>query len=190
MTLLDRVQARIETDLDPDELQRLIDEADQEIIERFGPHADPDDPITVTVDGRRRKLDLARPADEAEGLAVTEHLTAWGLGDQATTLAADDWRLANGGRTVERLASGSNARSRWGDRVEVTYVPHDDANQRQEVIVKLVQLAVEYRGVASERVGDTTTSYTSGALAGGLVYSAEREKLLGSLAPRKGLVIA
>ena len=190
MALLDRVQARVETDLDPEELQRLIDEALSEIEDRFGPIADPANPITVTRDGDRRRLDLARPIDADHDIEVAEHVSSWGTGETTTELAADDFRLRNGGRTLERLATGTNARTRWGTRVDVTYVPVNDGNQRQEVTIKLVQLAVEYEGVAIRRVGDTATTHTSGAAAGNLIYGQEREKLLQSLAPRGGMLIA
>lgn len=189
MALIDRVQARIETDLTADELQRLVDEALAAIEERWGPVSDPAAPLIVTLEGSRHKLDIVRPIDAAQAIAVVEFVgTAYG--ETQTTLAASDYRVTNGGRTLERLHTGTNPRSRWGHRVNVTYVPVNDGNQRQEVVVKLVQLAVEYEGVASRRVGDTQTSHTAGAQAGGLIYTQERERLIASLSPRKGLLIA
>lgn len=182
MALLDRVKERTETDLSDLELQRMIDEANSAIIMRHGANADAAAPITVRLEGGAPALDLVRPVDTLLAVTVVET-----VGDTDTTLAASDWRALNGGRTLERLGAGANPRQLWG-KTKVTYVPRNDGNERQEVIVKLVQLAVEFEGVALRRVGDTTTDHTSPRA--GMVYQEEREKLLRSLSPRPGLLAA
>ncbi len=174
MALLDRVRDRIETDLDDGEVQLLIDEANQDIISRFGPHANPAAPITVTVDAsRRRSIDIIRPIDTAHPVVISETR----YGDTAELVDAD-YRVLNGGRTLQRVMEGLSSYA-WGETVDVTYTPVADGNQRQEVIIGLVQLAVERLGVKSRKAGDLTTEFVD--------YSAEREKLLKSLAPRRGL---
>lgn len=163
----------------------MIDEANGEIVARWGPHANPISPITVTVDGRRRYLDLPRPIDTTQTVTIIETrrwYDGWyGFGGaDAVTLAVSDYIVSNGGRTLERLNSGTNPWWRWGTTVQITYVPVADGNQRQEVIIKLVQLAVAFDGNSSTRVGDVTESKFS--------YQAQRDKLLNSLKPRKGLL--
>jgi hypothetical protein len=185
---LERVQERVESDFTPEELQRLIDEANQEIIDRYGEHTDPPTPITVQIEGCRRKVGLIRPLDVAATPApvVKEYTGSEGLGEVETTLADDDYRVWNDGRTLERISSGTNpgltANGYWGHRVQITYMPQNDGNQRQEVIIKLCQLAVEYKGVWGRAVGDVDNEYYT--------YTQERERLLRSLSPRKGLMIA
>lgn len=176
MALIDRVKERIESDLTDPELQLLIDEANAAVIAQHGPHADPLAPITVIRDGHRRTLDFVRPIDDGETVTITET-----VGTDDTTLAADDWRLRNRGRTLERLDTGTNARFEWGRVVSVTYTPVNDGNERQEAIIKLVQLAVEFEGVESRRIGDHQQSHAD--------YVAERERILGELSQRRGLLV-
>jgi hypothetical protein len=181
MALLDRVKERIETDLSDAELQRLIDEANEEIIARYGPHADSTAPITVSVRGGGRVIDLIRPIDTDEDIVVTEYSTAgFIVGESGTLLGADDYRVRNGGRTLDRLSGGYS--TRWGGTVEITYTPVNDGNQRQEVTIKLVALAIEYGPYEKRTVGDVSTDHVD--------YAKEREKLIGSLNPRKGLLLA
>lgn len=186
--LLDRVKARVDTDLADPELQLLIDEALQEIEDRYGPPSDPNAPITVQLEGRRNTLSLARPIDTAEPVVVTEYITyLWDfLGSEETTvLDADDYRVWHSGRTLERLRTGTNPRWLWGSRVEVEYTPKNDGNQRQEVTIKLVELAVTHQGgLRSIKVGDYSKTWAGDEQG----YQRERASLLNSLAPRSGLM--
>lgn len=193
--LLDRVKARVESDLSDAELQALITEAQDAIADRYGPAAGAG-AITVTIDGGTRTLDLVRPA--AAITSVTEHLGSvadaalddWAgeiYEDTQTVLAAGDYRIRNGGRTLERIFTGPNARARWGTRIDIVYTPVSDQTRRDEVTIKLVALAVEYEGVVDRRVGDTMTTHAVRGGGGGTIYQDEREQLLGSLAPRGGL---
>lgn len=185
MALLDRVRARVETDLDDSELQNLIDEADAAITAQYGPAASPLNPVTITVDGRRRYLDVSRPIDTTQAVVIVEtrrwYDGAYGFGGtDITTLAVDDYLISNGGRTVERVTTGVNPWWRWGTTVQITYTPVDDTPQRQEVLIKLVQLAVTFDGTSMTRVGDVTESKPG--------YLSQRDELLYSLSPRKGLL--
>jgi hypothetical protein len=175
VALIDRVKERIEHDLSDVELQALIDEATAEIDERYGDAADPATPIAVLLDGGGRSVFPNRPIDVDEAVEVVETVVT-----TETTLAADDYRVWHGGRRLERLNTGTNPRPCWGHPVEITYVPVADSDQRDEIVIKLVQLSIEYEGVSSERVGDTSTNYRD--------YTTERERLLASLAPNKFLI--
>jgi hypothetical protein len=180
VTLLERVKERVETDLGDKELEALIAEAQSDIRNRYGADRDTEAPITVEMHGETRALDLLRPLDTTEAIKVVEEVdTRYGI--SITELAADDYRVWNGGRTLQRLVTGTNARRYWGQRVEVTYVPQDDQATRDEVTVRAVKLAIEHQAVSSQKVGDVQTSH--------LDYSSEREKIITDAAPRKGLMI-
>jgi hypothetical protein len=191
------IRGRFETDLADTALQSLIDEATSEITNRFGPYRDESNPITVTLHGRRRRrIDLLRPLDEtqADSIIITEYHHPWGWGETDLTLAADDYRVWWHGRTLQRLWTGTNPRRHWGERVDVTYVPVDDTLQRDEVAVKLVILGLNYQGVIDLKVGDVQTTYgqrSAGQNPGQspLFYNVERDNLLKTLQPRRGLLL-
>lgn len=179
MALLDRVKERIETDLSDSELQPMIDEVTAEIESRYGADA----AITVHRDGGGRTIRLVRRLDTAEAVTVVEiEPRSEGAAASRTILAADDYRVLHGGLTLERLADGSNGRTRWAPLVEVTYTPVLRARQRDEVVIQVVQLEIADRGLASERAGDWQGTMRDTAAA--------REKLIASLAPGGGLVMA
>lgn len=178
MTTLSRVKERIETDLSDTELTAMIDEITAEIEKRYGLNA----AITVhldgdrDLDGDRKFISLVRP-DGGGTIAITEI-----DGTDETVMSANDFRILHGGRTLERLADGDNGAELWQRLVKVVYTPVDDDKERVEVTINLVQLGIEYRGLKSEKAGDWN--------AGFIDYTVEREKLLGGLAPRRGLLMA
>lgn len=195
VTLFERCQLRIETDIDEAELERIIDEANLEVIQRYGPHADTGNPITVKLAGGAQTLDLARPLDEAEDFTITEFWrTSWGGSPQSRVLEASDFQVWFGGRTIERLYTGDSPAFRWSGIapqemgfggsagwVTVEYVPVNDGNQREEVVIKLVLLNIEYNGKIRTDI--------AGLREFEVVFQEERERLLRSLAPRKGMLI-
>lgn len=194
------IRGRYETDLEDGELTALIADAEGEIRRRYGPDrstAEPPVPVTTTVTGGGRTLDFPRAIDTVEEVVELTDSGFVSAGGEVT-LAATDYELANGGQTLKRLGSGDNPPSlypsdrgaRWGREVRVSYMPVDDQAQRDEVVIKLVALSMEYDPVASRRVGDTAEVHTAGAASGGLIYEDEREKLLASLSPRRGLLLA
>lgn len=178
MTILSRTKERTETDLTDAELTSMINEITAEIEARYGENA----AITVFLDGDRdlagdRKfLPLVRP-DGGGTITITEI-----DGTTETTMAANDFRIIHGGRTLERLADGDNGASVWERLVKVVYTPVDDGKQREEVIIQMVQLGIEYRGLKSEKAGDYTATFID--------YTVEREKLIGSLTPWRGGLMA
>ena len=179
MALIDRVKLRIETDLSDAELQAMIDEVTGEIEHRFGKNA----AITMHRDGGGKIISFNRPIDEALSLTVVEiEPRAEGAAASETTLAADDYRVLSSGRTLERLIDGTNGRSYWAPLVKVTYTPVSDAKQRDEVVIQVTQLEIQARGLSGERAGDWQASYPD--------LAATREKLIQSLAPRRGLAMA
>jgi len=184
MTLLDRVKERVETDLSDAELQAMIDQVEDEIDVRFGPAG----ATSRQLDGDRRFLSLLDRADVSKPITVVE-VAARELGDAAneTTLSADDYRVLHDGRTFERLADGTNGRLLWAPLVKLTYTPASKARQRDEVIIKVVQLDLSYRGLDKQASnGDVSSGGNMAADA----YTSERDALLDQLSPRPGLVLA
>lgn len=191
MALIDRVKERTGTDLSDSELTAMIAGITAEIEKRYGPLGE----ITVTLgdpterERWRQTLTLARPLDTDEAVTIVEIEPGdSGLNADEITLDASDYRVLHGGRTLQRLVSGTHGRSFWAPLVRLTYTPVGDAAAREEVTIRLIQLDLSYRGlIKSERAGDYEWQ---GSVASDS-YAAEREKLLASLAPGGGgLVMA
>lgn len=179
MALIDRVKARVETDLSDAELQAMIDAVVAEIEARFGVNA----AITVHLEGGAEFLALARPLDAAQAITAVEiEPRSEGAAASQTTLAANDYRVLHGGRTLERLVDGTNGRSQWAPLVKITYTPVSDAKQREEVVIQVVQIEIQACGLTSERAGDWQATYPD--------LASEREKLIATLALRRGLAMA
>lgn len=186
--LLDRVRLRVETDLPDGELLDMIDAIAAELDARFGPAG----AITVTLGDlndpasrSNRTLRLIRAADAAMPITITE-IAPGNTGNAAdeTLLAAGDFRVLHGGRTLQRLTGGPNARAHWAPLVKVTYTPVGLVAARAEVTIKLIQLDLSYRGaLRSERAGDYQFTL-SGDMA------ADRETILKTLDDRRGMVMA
>lgn len=172
MPLIDRVKERTKSDLSDPELQALIDENEDEIVRRYGARAT-DDPITVEVEGGTESLILTHPIVDELEIVETD-------GDVETTLDETDYRVWNGGRRLQRLDGGVNPRSDWAGLVTLTYNPVSMNKQRDETIIKLITLSIDYEGVKSENIDDHSTSFVD--------YHDEREKLLQSLAPNRVLL--
>lgn len=176
MAILDRVRERSETDLTDTELTSLITDAQDEILARYGAIAE----LTVEKDGGSRVLDLGRPIDTAEDLTIVEH-TDYPRGTTTLTLAASDYDVRNSGRTLQRLASGTNGADYWAPKVSITYTPVNDQDQRDEVTIKVVLLSIQYDATSSTRVGDESEQ--------NLDYRRERDRLIASLSPRRGSLL-
>jgi hypothetical protein len=186
--LLDRVRLRVPSDLPDGELLAMIDAIAAELDARFGPAGaqtielgDPTDPASRLLRTHR----LMRPADTTQPVAVVEIDPGnTGLAANEVTLAAGDFRLLHGGRTLQRLTGGPNPREFWAPLVRVTYTPQGLAAARGEVTIKLIALDLSYRGaLRSERAGDYQFTL-SGDIA------ADREAILQTLADRRGMVFA
>lgn len=188
MSLLDRVKERTGSDLSDSELQAMIDGIAAEMDARFGPAGpitvelgDPTDPCSRNM----RTLRLARPIDTAESVEIIE-LDPSNSGDAATqlTMAADDYRVLHGGRTLQRLITGTHGRFYWAPLVTVSYTPLGESAARDEATIKLMQLDLSYRGgLKSERAGDYQFTLSGDPVA-------DREAIFEGLAQRRGMVMA
>ena len=151
---------------DTDELlTRLIEEADAEVVSRYGPHKI-DGPVTEVHPGGSFRLFPHRAVKEIAKVTETD-------GNVSVVLSDDDYRSWYGGRMLQRLADGSHPRSCWGERVELEFTPVDDDAQRRMAIIRLVQLGLPYSGLQSETVGPYRAQ--------NLDYAKEREAILKQL---------
>jgi len=166
---VDQFREHFETDLSDEALQRILDADEAEIVARCGAHAS----ASEMLPGGGEWLVLARTP--ASITSVTEV-----VGDTTTVLASNDYRVWPHGQ-LERLSSGTNGASYWGDVVTVVYVPEDRNAQRTGVLIKLATLSARFTGLKQESVGGGDYASTA------LDYTLERERLLRSLAPKGSL---
>jgi hypothetical protein len=165
------LREHIETGMTDAALQRVLDAEEAEIIRRHGPHAT----ATETVWGGGIWLLLARtPSVITSVTEVTQNVS--------TLLAADDYTVWSGGR-LERSPYGTHPASYWAPRVDLVYAPEDWTAQRRAVLIRLVQLTIQYQGVQAESIGSGDYSMTA------LDYAAERTRLLNSLATQQIWVV-
>ena len=139
------VRGRVETDLDDSTLQRMVNAAVKSVDRIAGKAASE----TLTFDALgNATIGFYRRVNSIT--TVTERRTARGT---ATTLAADDYRLV-GAYKLLRLNDGTNAQSTWGKEVVITFVPEVDQDVRDRVAIDLVNMAVEFKALDREKVGD------------------------------------
>ena len=186
--LLDRVRLRVPTDLPDHELLTMIDDIGRELDERVGVtgaiEVELGDPLNPA-DRLLTTLRLNRPADKAQPITVVEIDPGnTGLASHETVLTAADFRVLHGGRTLQRLTGGPNARTHWAPMVRVLYTPVGLAAARDEVTIKLIALDLSYRGaLRGERAGDYQFTLTGDPVA-------DREAILKTLQDRGGMVMA
>lgn len=188
MSLLDRVKERTGSDLSDAELLSMIDAISGELDARFGSIGE----RTVTIgdlenpqDGVNRTLRLMIAIDDAKPVRIVEETPGnTGLEEHETELAANDYRILNGGHTIQRLISGTNSREYWAPIVRVTYSPKANFAQREEVTIKLILLDLSYRGaLRSEKAGDYSITLSGD-------QAADRETILKTLGDQRGMVMA
>lgn len=188
MDLIGRVRTRSNSDLPDEELQAMIDGIVAEMDARFGPAGevtielgDLNDPVSRFM----RTLRLIRPLDPAQAVTIVESDPADnGLAGNDITLEPADYRVLNGGRTLQRLQGGPNGRCYWAPLVTITYSPLGEQAARDEAVIKLIQLDSSYRGgLKSERAGDYQFTLTGD-------INADREAIFEGLSQRRGMVMA
>jgi len=181
--LLDRVKERTGSDLSDAELQAMIDAITAELDARLGPAGPIKEVLGDPNDPRSRRLStlrLARPIDEAQPVSVEEFDPGNAQADETLVLAADDYSIIHGGRTLVRLPGGTNGRSFWAPLVHVSYTPLGAAAQREEATIKLMMLDLTYKGaIKSERAGDYQVSLSGDP-------AADREAIIAPLEQRAG----
>lgn len=139
---VDALRDHVETDLADDALGRLIDDADAEIVRRFGPH-NGERVEAQHLSYPTKLIFLPRPASAVA--SITEESGAEGA--TVETVADSKYSLEDGGRSIRRKDAN------WKRVVNVTYTPESDDARRAMVLVDLVKLETEYEGIESRRVG-------------------------------------
>lgn len=172
MPLIDRVKERVETELSDDELLALIAEFEEDIEDRYGPRSAE---MSLLLDGGAPSVYPKRRVS-----AITEIRETVGVTE--TVLAADDFRIRDGGRRVQRLCSGTNPRHSWGRLVAITFDPVDDTLKRDEVVIKLVELVLSHpAGTKSESIDGYAFTFSQD-------FETEREQLIARLAASRILL--
>lgn len=170
----DIFRLHFETDLADESIQRLIDDANEEITRRYGDNSSiTEQHILETPSGyngnqaspvTRQRIFLKQKVDSVT--SVKEGVTF--LSADLTTLTVDvDYQLVYNGWAIERIGTD------FLQRVEIVYTPQTDVSRRDRLTIDLVKLAIQYQGLSSERVGDYSANHLS--------YQNERESLLRSL---------
>lgn len=169
------LREHVETDLAESALQRLIDDADQAVVDRFGPHGSATETVTDDIDADPLGVYVFLGRAASAIASVVEYTSA----SVSRTLAASDYRLVHGGKTLQRLTTGTTPATVWGYRVVVEYYPSTADNpRRRRIVIDLCKLTLTYGGyIKSERAGDyqSSSSLTPDA------YQRERERLMSEL---------
>ncbi len=163
---VNEIAAHIEHDLSNDAIQLLIDDAEEEVIARFGAHA----AQTEILEGGGPYLFPRRPISAITTITETVEQTD-------TVLVASDYEVQNNGWMIKRLTTGTNGQRIWAPEVEVIYTPVLSWDSRRRVIIDLVKLAIQYKGLRTETIGDRDESFGN--------YIEERAAILETLRPRQ-----
>lgn len=172
MALLTATEIRehVDTDLGDTALDRLLADADAEIVRRYGAHT-ANQVETFTPPPGSVTLQVDRPISSIVSIVETEETD---IGESDVTLAASDYEIMRE-RTIRRVSGGLHSSTTWGSIVVVTYTPDSDNARRIGVTIDLVKLAVQYQAASSVAVGDVSISHVD--------YNRERERILRRLAP-------
>lgn len=174
MSLLtpDEVREHIETGLTDTALQRLIDAEEDEIVYRYGEHQTQTDVFTPYNDAK-----VLYPTRRVASVTEIKERLQMQYESTETTLSDDDYEVVSNGTRIDRLPTGTNGRTYWGNRVTVTYTPRDETSKRERVLLDLVRLAEGYDYASSHTDGDYKESQKD--------YQAERERVLSTLGGRR-----
>ena len=153
------LREHVETDLPESAIQRLIDDADQFVVDTYGAHGPATQTDDLYVDSGSEYVFPTRPVDAIT--TVTEYTSE----TTSKVLDPTDYRLGHGSQSLLRLRNGSNPAVGWGYRVVVAYVIATTENpQRRGVVIDLVSLSINHSsGLRSERAGDYSVSYGDSA---------------------------
>lgn len=149
------LREHVETDLPESAIQRLIDDADQLVIDTYGAHGPAVQTDDLYVDDGSEYVFPQRPVDAVT--TVTEYTSE----TTSKVLDPTDYRLLHNGQSMLRLRNGTNPAVGWGYRVVVAYVITTAENPRRRgVVIDLVRLSINHSsGLRSERAGDYSVSY-------------------------------
>lgn len=137
------VRVLVQTSLNDEKLQTIIDREEFDIVERFGAHYGETNSVPVTV------IETLEGDAQCSLFLRRRIASVSAIVDDGTTLTTSSYRLWGKQGRIERLPRGAT----WGDVVQVTYVPYDDNSTRKSVIIELVRLALNRTAMKSESIG-------------------------------------
>lgn len=178
---VDELRKHVNSGLEDDALQRLLNAAEAAIVARAGTTGE----RTEIVGGGHRFISTRKPIDTALTVTITEQ-SPYGA-DDVTTLAVDDYLIRPGGTLIERLVTGTNARSRWYGYASITYTPVSDAAVREEVQIDLVRAALTYNpGLTGQQIGSWSEQYAANSAWNN---AEERDSILARLNPEPSMLV-
>lgn len=171
---VDDLERLFGTDTDDEDYQRLLSAATEEVDAYIGSLGT----ITEYNDGGYPRLALRYRASDIESVTETTR------SGTVTTLATDDYRVRADGYVLERLITGTNARSRWYGLVTITYNSVEAQAMRQQAILDLVALGLQdtSSSVGAERIGEYSYSTPTS-----IQVEADRRAILSRLRPDPGI---
>ena len=145
---VDEIREHVETDLPDTAMSRLLDNADQEIIDRLGALAT----HTEVVHGNGLYvLSLARRA--ASITSVAEKIE-----DTDYVLATSDYELLGDGYTLRRVQGTGYPALYWRGIITIVYVPiggvAGELAARKKLLTDLIRLDTTYSAMQSSDIGD------------------------------------
>ncbi len=170
----DQIRTHVETDMVDTAVNRLIDDAESEMVRLYGPHVDDITEIHTPGPGQKY-LFTKRPIDEVT--SVTELTTTYAGETDLVLDDADDYVL-EGKTQLRRLGTGTNPSTMWAAHVTVEYTPVDDTTRRERVLIDLVKLAVRFEGVQASSGAGVSITHVD--------YDAQRSCILARLGSLSG----
>jgi hypothetical protein len=162
LVAVEEVRALIETPLEDEGLEAIIEREEAVMVKRIGANYDPLVPIVEVWEGDGKELFLNRPIT-----TITTITEATCLGADPTALTTDEFHIWHKQGRLTRLPRWKC----WGAVVTVTYQPEDDNETRKALLIELLRLTLERTGLKSENVAGEY-SYTAPD------WDASREQLL------------
>ena len=142
---LDQVRDVLETGLPDSALEWLIDEADHQITDRYGPHSGE---ITETNVSR---LDLVFLRRQAATIAEVKQYGYQTLASAATVVAPATYEIRYDGWVLARPQC-------WMPLVQVRYTPVSTVEIRRGVLLDMVRLALVYEARLQSTVGNVSVT--------------------------------
>ncbi len=153
----EEVQALVQSDLAPDQIQQVIDREETELIKRFGTHSltDSGDPQRVTeeLQGGLRDVYVDRLISIVASVTVSTDSFA-----TITVLDSTEYRTFKDEGRLSRIVGGVPIS--WERDVRVTYNPQDNDDVRKSILIELVRIALERQAFLKEGVAGEY-SYTA-----------------------------
>lgn len=143
--ILPDLKARVETDLDDETLERILDAA-VKAVDRASGNATSQ---AETHEARGTPwIVLRRRSTGIDSIVERRRFSS-----DPVTLSANDYRKV-GAYKLLRVSDGDNPAVSWGDQVDVTYTPEVDQDIRDRVALDLAYVDIEFKVYSEEKSGD------------------------------------